>query len=467
MGHLFGINFGTTYSIISSNRAIIIKKYLLEQHSFITSRSWAYKHIFHVTSLMKSVLDPLIEQFQDYFYLSIGETARKEMKSVFLNGKQKITPILECFIGIKVPSKIFPQLSVFQRGILIPYLNSHTYQHIKHISSIAELVGNIKTPEYLNNSLQFNLAGRLGFIDKPPGINKFWEMFRFIKKNLESYEIIIDKALCIEEIHDFTVTSVDCVNIPVDKRDQTASNGVGSRGHFFGQKASIGCGTYCIPINSITTSGNSADISLYTSTINPILKLAKIVGQEIWIQTADAAYTSTYLIDYIEASGSIPIIDINPRASTLLKQLKNAANNLQKLSKKAIKNGLKKHEKKGWIDDVKHYISQNGGSISFNDKKIELKRVLKNWANYARYHGLSKKEQEDEWMLRKMIANIRRKIRNTGTWAEKKIANTIVMHGTIEWFLIYHIRGQNEGINGILKKRGKLIGDGQVRQEVI
>ena len=35
------------------------------------------------------------------------------------------------------------------------------------------------------------------------------------------------------------------------------------------------------------------------------------------------------------------------------------------------------------------------------------------------------------------------------------------MIGTIEWFLMYHIRGQNEGINGILKKRGKIIGDGQ------
>lgn len=35
------------------------------------------------------------------------------------------------------------------------------------------------------------------------------------------------------------------------------------------------------------------------------------------------------------------------------------------------------------------------------------------------------------------------------------------MQGTIEWYLVYHIRGQNEGINGIIKKRGDLIGDGQ------
>ena len=38
---------------------------------------------------------------------------------------------------------------------------------------------------------------------------------------------------------------------------------------------------------------------------------------------------------------------------------------------------------------------------------------------------------------------------------------SLIAHGTIEWFHIYGIRGQNEGINGILKKRDNLIGDGQ------
>ena len=62
--YLFGINFGTAYSIISSKRALIVRKYFLDQYNAITSRSWAYEHIAHLTSTMKSMMDPLIEQFQ-------------------------------------------------------------------------------------------------------------------------------------------------------------------------------------------------------------------------------------------------------------------------------------------------------------------------------------------------------------------------------------------------------------------
>ncbi len=50
---------------------------------------------------------------------------------------------------------------------------------------------------------------------------------------------------------------------------------------------------------------------------------------------------------------------------------------------------------------------------------------------------------------------------SNGTTYEKKVGLMALMYGKIEWFLIYSIRGQNEGINGILKKRGVLIGDGQ------
>jgi hypothetical protein len=35
-----------------------------------------------------------------------------------------------------------------------------------------------------------------------------------------------------------------------------------------------------------------------------------------------------------------------------------------------------------------------------------------------------------------------------------------VMHGRVEWLLVYGVRGQNEGLNGVVKKRGPVIGDG-------
>ena len=55
----------------------------------------------------------------------------------------------------------------------------------------------------------------------------------------------------------------------------------------------------------------------------------------------------------------------------------------------------------------------------------------------------------------------RRDIRAHGTAFEQKVGLTTIPLGTIEWQLVYAIRGQNEGINGIIKKRDDIIGDGQ------
>lgn len=459
--NIFGIDLGTIYSILTSDRAQILNKYFLDRFKYFTSRSWAYKHASDLFSIHKFDIEAISESIQDSIYLKIGNSFRKQANAVYNEGKQKITPPIEAFLGLVSPSSIFPDLSVFERGKRLPYFNARIYMHINHISSISELVGCIKEIEICESSYSYRIAGRLGFIHRPPGKGMFYQNFPLIEDKLQFYEEIIDEMLSIEEIHDFHVISVDCCNVPVDKRDKSASNGVGSRGSFFGQKASIGAGTYCLPVNSVTKSGNSADISLYRETMQPILDLAKKVKQEIWIQTADAAYTSTYLIDDIIASGSVPFIDINPRASKLLKTLKQAAANLEDLSKKAIKNGLAPDERKGYLSDLRLYEMKHPRPISYNEKIKVLKRLLKNWADYARYHGLKPAEQLQEWKFRKKIQICRQIIRTSGTWAENKIAQSIVMQGTIEWFLVYHIRGQNEGINGILKKRGNMIGDGQ------
>jgi len=58
------------------------------------------------------------------------------------------------------------------------------------------------------------------------------------------------------------------------------------------------------------------------------------------------------------------------------------------------------------------------------------------------------------------LLGLRRKIRSSGTLYEKEVGLSALAYGTIEWLLIYSIRGQDEGINGLLKKRGALIGDG-------
>ena len=74
---------------------------------------------------------------------------------------------------------------------------------------------------------------------------------------------------------------------------------------------------------------------------------------------------------------------------------------------------------------------------------------------------MTPKERSCEKRLRRKVMKARAIIRQNGTFSEKKLGLSFIAHGTIEWFLVYGIRGQNEGINGILKKRDNLIGDGQ------
>lgn len=75
--------------------------------------------------------------------------------------------------------------------------------------------------------------------------------------------------------------------------------------------------------------------------------------------------------------------------------------------------------------------------------------------------GLTIGERQIVKKLRRELMAIRHDIRLHGTSSEKVLGLTPIPIGTIEWHIVYSIRGQNEGINGILKKRGDLIGDGQ------
>ena len=86
--------------------------------------------------------------------------------------------------------------------------------------------------------------------------------------------------------------------------------------------------------------------------------------------------------------------------------------------------------------------------------------ILRKYAARAR-RKLTGKERQEGRRLRQKVVKVRGEIRARGTPNEKRLGLPPVIHGTIEWLLVYAIRGQNEGINGILKKRGSLIGDGQ------
>ncbi len=90
-----------------------------------------------------------------------------------------------------------------------------------------------------------------------------------------------------------------------------------------------------------------------------------------------------------------------------------------------------------------------------------LPGILRKYAERARKNGLTPGERRTEKRLRREVGAARRELQHYGTSQEKKVGLPPIVQGTIEWFLCYHIRGQNEGFFSLLKKRGAAIGDGQ------
>ena len=143
-----------------------------------------------------------------------------------------------------------------------------------------------------------------------------------------------------------------------------------------------------------------------------------------------------------------------------LKELKEKGIELREFTKKALKTASRDLKLK--IRDRLYSISQKrGSSIPVDEKKSILGGLTRLVGERILLKGLSTKELQTAGQLRNELLAIRRKIRAGGTSYEKEVGLSALAYGTIEWLLIYSIRGQNEGINGILKKRGDLIGDGQ------
>ncbi len=233
---LFGRDIGIIQSIIASNRAPVIKIFLESSFKRVISKSYVYKIADDILKQHFSALEMLFCKFQDFYFPQIGELARSAIKDVFLKRYQDITVPIEAFIGIIPPSEIFPEEDAFTRGVLMPHLHARIYQHINHISSTTELDGKLKTVEFLENVLSYTLAGRIGFVNRPPGIKKLYWYLDLLETKLIYYEKSIDIMLVEEKVQDLSVISIDGCNIPVDCRDLSASNGTGSKGFFLDTK---------------------------------------------------------------------------------------------------------------------------------------------------------------------------------------------------------------------------------------
>ncbi|MBD3254993.1 MAG: transposase [Candidatus Lokiarchaeota archaeon] len=455
----FGLTKSGTMTLLSSDKANIVKNYIASMDKTFPGGSTVIKRTQSILDECEEEIISIAERVQDGFYVSVGTQARDAFAAEYTSKRVSMTPPVECFIGLLAPSKLFPDLTVEERGLLIPFFNARVYMRAKRISGTPELVGELKTPSFEGATI-FPLASKLGFFGGPPRVNAFYGAF----KDLENMGLAIDKILNDKladlELSDLSVVSVDGTNVPVDKRDSTGSIGTGSRGTFFGHKSSIACDAQCFPFHCELDTGHRSDLKMFSDTIAPVKDLADRSGRDIWCVVADAAYSDGSLISEVEAMNAVPIVDINPKNSALLKELKEKGIELRRFTKKALKAASRDLKRK--LREKLRSISQNRGStILVEEKKSILGGLMRLVGERILLKGLSAGELQTAGQLRNDLMAIRRKIRASGTSYEKKVGLAALAYGTIEWLLVYSIRGQNEGINGLLKKRGDLIGDGQ------
>ena len=457
----FGLVLGEAYTIYSSPAAGEVRVYIKSLAGKFPGRSTAHVRVGQVIAACRDAVIALAGDLQDFLYTTVGCRVRESARALIVEGRSRITAPAECFVGVVAPSVALLGLDVLARGKAIPFLNALLFGRSRRVTSVAELVGLLKTPTIEGGAAFFDLAGRLGFHGGPPRGNAFYEAFRWIEALLPHLDEVVNLELARLGVHDLTFTSVDSTNVPVDKRDSTGSVGTGSKGTFFGHKATISAGANCLPVSKDVAGGRVADSTRFGAAFQPAVDLARQSGQEMWATGADAGFCTEDIVDEIEAIGAVPFVDLNPRKSSLLNRLKRAADALVALSRKAFKAGLSIDERKAWLAEVQALSEQRGGVVPLAEKKRALVLVLRKLAARALRRGLSNGERRTERRLRKELTKVRREISARGTPSERRLGLLQVAHGTVEWLLVYGLRGQNEGINGILKKRGDLIGDGQ------
>ena len=177
----FGLTKSGTFSLFSSGKVDLIKNYIKCIDKKFPGGSTFIKRVPSIRQECESELTCLARRVQDGFYSNVGNQAREAFSVEYRNRRIAMTPPPECFIGLVVPSKLFPDLTVEERGILIPFFNAKMLMHAKRISGISELVGEIKTPSF-NGTTTFPLASKLGFFGGPPRSNAFYDVFRDLER---------------------------------------------------------------------------------------------------------------------------------------------------------------------------------------------------------------------------------------------------------------------------------------------
>ena len=204
----FGLTKTGTMTLLSSGKADIVKSYIENVDKTFPGGSTMIQRVQSILDECEDEITDLAERVQDRFYLTVGTQARGAFAAEYCSKRVSMTPPPECFLGLEAPSKLFPDLTVEERGVLIPFFNARIYMRAKRLSGTSELVGEIKTPS-IDGAIVFPLASKLGFFGGPPRSNAFYDAFGDLERGAIKIDEILNDKLANLEIFDLSVVSVE------------------------------------------------------------------------------------------------------------------------------------------------------------------------------------------------------------------------------------------------------------------
>jgi len=130
----FGLTKSGTMTLLSSGKARIVKNYIANLDKTFPGGSTVIKRAQSILEEWGEEIISLAERVQDGYYISVGTQARDAFAAEYASKRVSMTPPAEYFIGLLAPSKQFPDLTVKERGILIPFFNARMYMRANRIS---------------------------------------------------------------------------------------------------------------------------------------------------------------------------------------------------------------------------------------------------------------------------------------------------------------------------------------------
>jgi len=351
------IFFRATFRLTTTQLEIVLKNNdnsllfqflkLFSEHIYISHSEWSNRND------KLTISDPKIEllawKIKDRYHELFLEGYIKDYLGICEKSHRcEDINIVEMLEGINY-TKYFPQeLLTWKNGYPIDMMcKIFVFMKLRMIPSIPYLDLMINEKFLIKNNLVPVIGNALGFYTRIPALDKLYRAYRTF--NVDNLEKILDSnvELLIKEgiinldtlIGDSTTCRTrrdDPNGVKYHKKDKDSARVM---------KFQVLADSNCIPLALVPRTGNENDRRGFESLKQKLIKIknsAETFGLKINIILLDAGYFSLEIIEFIEKEiGAIPVIDINPMNSKVLKLIKEKLEYFKCYFREIMKLGLK------------------------------------------------------------------------------------------------------------------------------